>query len=201
MTTVVVPFRGLDSKTRLEPAAGRVRAVLAEAMLADVLAAAVSVGRTVVVTGDAALALPAAVARVSDPGGGQGAAVARALSVLSASDGLPLERVLVVNADLPCVRARDLLALAGAVPADGVALAAALDGTTNALALARASLFAPLYGSGSAARFAALAPSRCVDIPNLADDVDTLDDLARLGRRLGPHTHAAVAALGLEAAA
>ena len=102
---------------------------------------------------------------------------------------------LVVNADLPCVTARDLLALAGAVPDDGLALAAAADGTTNALALASADLFAPLYGPGSAARFAALAPSRTLDAPNLIDDVDTVADLERLRARLGAHTRSVLASL------
>jgi hypothetical protein len=68
----------------------------------------------------------------------------------------------------------------------GLALAAAADRTTIALALASADLFAPLYGPGSA-RFAALAPS--LDAPNLIDDVDRwTDDLKRLRTRLGAHT-------------
>ena len=41
-------------------------------------------------------------------------------------------------------------------------------------------------GRGSAARFAALAPSRMVDSPNLIDDVDTLADLERLAARARP---------------
>src|SRR5262249_6215677 len=81
-----------------------------------------------------------------------------------------------------------LLALAGAVPDGGLALAAAADGTTNALALSSAALFVPVYGPGSAERFAALAPSRRVDAPNLIDDVDTVADLDRLRERLGPRT-------------
>jgi hypothetical protein len=44
--------------------------------------------------------------------------------------------VLVVNADLPAVTPRDLLALLGSIPPDGIAVAAAPDGTTNALGLA-----------------------------------------------------------------
>ena len=64
-----------------------------------------------------------------------------------------------------------------------------------------AGLFAPLYGPGSAARFAALAPSRMVDSPNLMDDVDTVADLERLEARLGPHTRSVLAALRTEAAA
>ena len=109
--------------------------------------------------------------------------------------------VLVVNADLPCATTRDLLALVGAIPDGGLALVAAADGTTNALALAGAELFEPVYGPGSAERFAALAPSLQLDAPNLADDVDMRDDLARLGDRLGEHTRRALAALHLETAA
>src|SRR5205823_9580793 len=105
------------------------------------------------------------------------------------------------NADLPCVTARDLFSLAGAVPDRGLALAPAADGTTNALALASADLFVPLYGPGSAARFAALAPSRVVDSPNLMDDVDTVADLERIGTRVGSHTRRVLAALRAEAAA
>jgi 2-phospho-L-lactate guanylyltransferase (CobY/MobA/RfbA family) len=107
----------------------------------------------------------------------------------------------VVNADLPCATPRDLLALAGAVPDGGIALVAAADGTTNALALADAELFQPLYGPGSAARFAALGVSLRVDVPNLAEDVDMPADLARLAARLGPSTAAALAALRAEVAA
>jgi 2-phospho-L-lactate guanylyltransferase len=107
----------------------------------------------------------------------------------------------VVNADLPCATSRDLLALAGAVPDGGLALAPAADGTTNAIALARDDLFRPVYGPGSARRFAALGPSAVVDAPNLADDVDTLDDLARLGPRLGAHTRGVAARLDLPSAA
>ena len=72
----------------------------------------------------------------------------------------PRRPYLVVNADLPCATPRDLLALAGAVPDGGLALAVAADGTTNALAFTDESLFEPLYGPGSAERFAALGPSR-----------------------------------------
>jgi 2-phospho-L-lactate guanylyltransferase (CobY/MobA/RfbA family) len=103
--------------------------------------------------------------------------------------------VLVVNADLPCVTPRDLLALSAAVPPGGIAVAPATDGTTNALGLSSIGLFAPLYGRGSASRFAALAPSCTVESPNLVDDVDTVADLERLEPRLGPRTRRALASL------
>jgi 2-phospho-L-lactate guanylyltransferase (CobY/MobA/RfbA family) len=164
----VIPYRPGTAKSRL-PA--RVRDRLAQAMLDDVLRASRSVGRPILAEGV----------------GGQGAAVLAALAEL------PDEPVLVVNADLPCVTPRDLLTLLGAIPESGLVLVAAADGTTNALALASPVLFKPVYGPGSADRFATLGPSRTLEIPNLSDDVDTLADLERLGGRLGLRTRAAVA--------
>jgi 2-phospho-L-lactate guanylyltransferase (CobY/MobA/RfbA family) len=167
--TIVIPFRSPDAKQRLPEA---LREELAQAMLADVVEAAEEVGRTVVVTSR-----------------GQGPAVEAALSDVHETP------VLVVNADLPAATPRDLLALLGSIPTDGLAVAAATDGTTNALGLAAPGLFEPLYGPGSAERFLALGPSRLVEIPNLADDVDTLHDLERLDSRLGPKTRAALRSL------
>jgi 2-phospho-L-lactate guanylyltransferase len=197
MPSLVVPYRGAKGKSRLG-LPGRERAVLADAMLQDVVAACVTIGPTYVVgpIDDP----PADVTVVPDPGGGQGPAVRAGLEVAALAAG-GVGPLVVVNADLPCVTARDLLALAGAVPPDGIALTRAVDGTTNALALAVPGLFVPVYGPGSAARFAALAPSREVDAPNLIDDVDTFADLERLRKRLGPHTRSALTSLRLGAAA
>ena len=70
-------------------------------------------------------------------------------------------------------------ALEEAIPARGAAIAAARDGTTNALGLSDTTLFAPLYGPGSAERFRAHA-EQAVDVvrAGLRDDVDTPADLA-----------------------
>jgi 2-phospho-L-lactate guanylyltransferase len=173
---IVVPHSGSRGKTRL----GHAREELSLAMLADVLAVATGVGRTWVVSPD-----PVAGATwIPDPGGGQGAAVEAALRVMGAGPAL------VVNSDLPCVTADDLLALASAT---SPAIAPAEDGTTNALGLPDALLFAPLYGPGSAERFRAhFEHSVSVDRPGLRDDVDTLADLERLGERCGPNTRAAL---------
>jgi len=197
MATIVVPFRGSDPKQRLavdDPA----RRALADAMLADVVAAAVAVGDVLVVA-PVGTEVPPNATLVPDPRRGQGAAVEAGLAAASAA-ALPAP-YLVVIADLPCADPRDLLALAGAVSGEGVALVAAADGTTNALAFADASLFEPVYGPGSAERFAALGPSTVLDAPNLIDDVDTLDDLARLKGRLGKHTRRVLASLDLQSAA
>jgi 2-phospho-L-lactate/phosphoenolpyruvate guanylyltransferase len=173
MPSVVVPFRGESAKQRLAPAPEDVRTAFALAMLKDVVAACEAVGPTILATE-----------------GSQGEAVEAALRDAESAP------ILVVNADLPCAQPRDLLTLLGALPAGGLALVAAADGTTNALALAAPHLFAPLYGPGSAERFLARAarleaPAAVAEIPNLADDVDTLADLDRLDGRLGPRTAAA----------
>ena len=196
MTQIVVPFRGENGKQRLD-APEEERARLSLAMLGDVLAAATATGRTLVVTGDAAgraLAAQLGAEAVDDPGGGQGAAVGAALA--GVGDG----PVLVVNADVPCVVPHDLRTLAGAAELGAIAYVEAEDGTTNALALPRGEHYAPLYGGGSAARFRHHADAlnltaiSCA-IPNLSDDVDTLDDLRRIGLRVGPRTQAALGSL------
>jgi len=190
MSSVVVPFRGESAKQRLAPAPEDVRTALALAMLEDVLAACNAVGPTILVTADP-VARRLSTGAVEDPGGGQGEAVEAALRAAKTAP------FLVINADLPCARPRDLLTLLGALPAGGLALVPAADGTTNALALAATHLFAPLYGPGSAERFLARAArleaeAAVAEIPNLADDVDTLADLERLEGRLGPRTAAAL---------
>jgi 2-phospho-L-lactate guanylyltransferase len=181
--SVVVPFRAASAKRRLEPLDEETRVQVAHRMLGSVLTAATAVGPTILVTErDAecarALAAEHGVEVVDDPGHGQGAAVEAGLAAVTEWPAL------VVNADLPDVQPRDLLALLGTMPVDGIAIAPAPDGTTNALALARSGLFEPLYGPGSAARFRARAEERGIAVselkaPTLAHDVDTVAALAK----------------------
>jgi 2-phospho-L-lactate guanylyltransferase len=175
--TVVVPYRG-DAKRRLR---APVRAALALAMLGDVVQAALEVGRVLVVTDDTG-AVPPGAEHVADPRHGLGAAVAQGLARVRG-------HALVVNADLPCATADSLRVLEAA----GLALVEAPDGTTNALSLPDPTVFAPLYGPGSAARFRAHARFATVAIPELEQDVDGDDDLHRLVPLLGPRTRALLA--------
>ena len=199
MAAIVVPFRGVNGKRRLEPLPDEARHELALAMLGDVLAACIAVGPTVVVTGDedgAALAEELGGTAVADPQDGQAAAVAAGLAFVDEGPAL------VVNADLPCVVPHDLRKLAEAAPRGGLALVAAPDGTTNALALSDPALFAPVYGARSADRFREHAADLGVAavaavIPSLAQDVDTLADLERVQLGAGPRTQTAIARLGI----
>jgi len=173
MAAIVVPFHA--GKTRLAADAAE-RDALAKAMLQDVLDACSAIAEPLVETS----------------GGGQGAAVERALATISE------QPVLVVNADLPCLTADDVRALLDAVPEDGLAVAPAPDGTTNALGLSRPGLFAALYGPGSAEEFRSHAsqlgvPSTVVVRPGFQHDVDTPADLERIVDRVGSHTRAALA--------
>jgi 2-phospho-L-lactate/phosphoenolpyruvate guanylyltransferase len=199
VTTVVIPFAGVEGKTRLH-ASRRLRRELSLAMLGDVLAAAVAVGDVRVVTPDpdgASAAREAGADVLDDPGGGQGAAVLAGLA------GVEPGAILILNADVPCVVPDDLRALLAATPAGGIALVEALDGTTNALSVPAREVFADHYGRDSAARFRAQAERDGLQVvvaavPNIADDVDTLDDLQRLHLRLGPRSQDALAHLPVE---
>lgn len=177
MPAVVIPYRG-DAKQRVS---SRLRAAVAVAMLGDVVEAASAVGHVVVVTDDPTV-VPSGVEIVDDPGGGQGRAVEAGLARVGG-------HALVVNADLPAATDAALRRLARA----GLALVEAADGSTNALSLPDTSLFAPLYGPGSAARFRAHAPFTTVAIPELEADVDADVDLERIATRLGSRTRALLA--------
>jgi 2-phospho-L-lactate guanylyltransferase (CobY/MobA/RfbA family) len=117
-------------------------------------------------------------ALVVDGPGGQGEAVAGTLAVHRGP-------VTILNADLPCVTSAEIEELTAAAPA----LVAARDGTTNALALRDVADFKPLYGPGSAARFAKYLGAISLDLPGMRDDVDTWDDVERVRDRVGKHTN------------
>ena len=93
--------------------------------------------------------------------------------------------VIYLAADLPLVTAAEIAELAADAPARGVVIGRAHDGGTNALGLWPATAIQPCFGApGSAALHAQAAagagyPSRMVDLPGVALDVDTPDDVVR----------------------
>jgi 2-phospho-L-lactate guanylyltransferase len=90
--------------------------------------------------------------------------------------------VAVISADLPLIRADDVEELLAATPERGIAIARALDGGTNGVAMRPPGVVRTHFGEpGSAAVHASLGvPHVVVDLPGLAFDVDTPDDLARM---------------------
>ena len=88
----------------------------------------------------------------------------------------------VISADLPLLRAEEVEELIEATPARGIAIARALDGGTNAVSMRPPGLVRTHFGEpGSAAVHAGLGVDHIlVDLPGLAFDVDTPEDLARM---------------------
>ncbi len=87
-----------------------------------------------------------------------------------------------VSADLPLLRAEEVEELLEATPARGIVIARALDGGTNAISMRPPGLVRTHFGDlGSAAVHAALGVDHILlDLPGLAFDVDTPEDLARM---------------------
>jgi 2-phospho-L-lactate guanylyltransferase len=173
---VLVPLKRIDPKSRLAealPLEERVR--LMRGLLAGVVTAAREAGveRVTVVTG-----LPLKGYEVWDDRGlAWNDALAAAMDEVVTT---PL--VAVISADLPLIQADDVEELLAATPERGIAIARALDGGTNAVAMRPPGLVRTHFGEpGSCAVHAALGvASVVVDLPGLAFDVDTPADLARM---------------------
>ena len=90
--------------------------------------------------------------------------------------------VAIVSADLPLLRAEEVEELLETTPARGIAIARALDGGTNAVSMRPPGLVYTHFGEpGSAAVHGGLGVDHVVlDLPGLAFDVDTPEDLARM---------------------
>jgi 2-phospho-L-lactate guanylyltransferase len=86
-----------------------------------------------------------------------------------------------ISADLPWLRPAEVVELLASTPEEGIAIARAHDGGTNAIAMRPPGLVATHFGeTGSASVHASLGvESAIVDLPGLAFDVDTPEDLAR----------------------
>ncbi len=169
------------------------RRKLAEAMLADVLAA---VGRarrlagTIVVTGEdraREMAVAAGATVVDDPDEGHsGAAVRGADRAVE----LGADRVVLLPGDCPLLDPRELDRLLTGMPSPWLAVVPDRHGTgTNSLAIAPPDSITPAFGEGSCERHLELArragiPHTRERVESLALDLDTPADVIALTARL-----------------
>lgn len=200
-TWAAVPYRGESGKQRLSGLLSdheRVRVVVA--LLADVLGALTAVPpiERILVVAPNGVRLPSQLdvsvtllPERSAVGSGQPAGLNTALvSAQQTASAEGADRLLVIPADLPLLTPEDVGALLSALPTSearhGVVIAP--DGTesgTNALLLSPPTALGPMFGMQSFSRHVAQAASRglpCVIVrrPNLALDLDTPADVARL---------------------
>jgi 2-phospho-L-lactate guanylyltransferase len=210
MIAALVPVKDLpSSKSRLRPALGDDARPLTLAMLGDVLEALMGVAqlaRVAVVTPDrdvAEAARGAGAEALLRPDPGLNAAVDGAAAELAANtaDGL-----LVVQGDVPGVRAQQVAELLAAAFERGVVLAPSSDGGTSALVRVPADVIAAGFGPASAKVHRELAsragvPFRELALPSLAIDVDDRDDLEALLRSdaAAPRTRALLRELDWDA--
>jgi len=178
---VLVPVKRLDhAKSRLsavlDPAA---RASLMQELLAHVLAVVeeADVGPVTVVSREAVTSN--GVPWFDDGGAPWNDALAAAARTVVREDTM-----VVLAADLPHLSPDDVRALVAATPGRGIAVARARDGGTNGVAMRPPEALATHFGeAGSAevhrqAAHAAGLEAVVLDLPGLAFDVDTPEDLA-----------------------
>ncbi len=197
MRIALIPVKELSqAKARLAPVLdGERRRELALALYRDVLAAALAcpaLDGVAVVSRDRdalALAVEAGAEGLPEPGGLNEALTSASQTMAERG----VDRLVVLAADLPLAAPDDIATIAQA-DAD-VALVPSEDGGTNALALAPG-VIAFRFGPDSARRHLAAAGaaglrSLRLELPTLALDIDTPDDLARLretDRAIGRNT-------------
>lgn len=197
-TVAILPVKRFASaKRRLDGAlASGARRALAEAMFSDVLTAlrrVAAIDEVLVVTADPGaqrIAEGYGARAIEDPAeSGQDQAVARGAGV---ARELGAAQVLCLAGDCPLMDPLELETLLGKprTAARFAVLVADRHGTgTNALLLSPPDALEPRYGPGSFARHLELAraaevPVEVAELPSVALDVDTPDDLAALHERL-----------------
>jgi 2-phospho-L-lactate/phosphoenolpyruvate guanylyltransferase len=172
---VLVPLKATDPKSRLagELSPGERRALM-RSLLERVVTVVREAGieRVTVVTGEALEGYDV----WADPGLPWNEALAAA-----AREVVTAPLVAFVSADLPRLQADDVRALLEATPERGIAIGRAHDGGTNAIAMRPPGLVVTHFGEPqSASVHAGLGvPYAMVDVPGLACDIDTPEDLAK----------------------
>jgi 2-phospho-L-lactate guanylyltransferase len=179
--TIVIPVKGTASaKSRLGGSAE-----LALAIALDTVAVAVLVAPVIVVTPVGAAFEELGAAVVADPGSGLLAAISAGLA--AAGDG----PVGVLLGDVPAMRSAELADALAAAARHPLAFVPDADGSGTVLITAlRASDHAPAFGPDSRSLHLAAGYFE-LDVPadsGLRRDVDTPEQLAALGLRLGPRT-------------
>ncbi len=190
-TLAILPVKTLSrAKQRLQPGLDPpIRRQLAEAMLCDVLdaLARTQLDEIIVVSGDETvrqIGLDAGARVLEDQEQGHNAAAACGIQ---AALELGADRVLLVPGDCPALDPAELdTLLARTIAPPSALIVPDRHGTgTNALVLTPPGALHPSFGPGSAQRHAADAAAagvhyEVVDVPSLALDIDTPEDLAAL---------------------
>lgn len=194
--TAIVPVKRFgEAKRRLATGIDdERRQALVAAMLEDTLeaiAAARSVERTIVVTGDprAQEIVAASAAEVLPDPADEGHVVA-ALAGIARAEVDGAECAVLLPGDCPLLDPKELDRLLTGVPSSYVAIVPDRHGSgTNALVLAPPGAIEPAFGEGSRERHVAAAreaglPYAVEELPSLALDLDTPADLVALTRAL-----------------
>ncbi len=180
---VLVPLKRLDdAKSRLAGVLpiGERSALMLE-LLSGVLAAVKEAGVGPITVVSAEELSPNGVGVFDDRGLAWNEALAAAMREVVTE---PIAAV--VSADLPTLTPEDVRALVAATPERGMAIARALDGGTNAVSMRPAGAVTTHFGEPQSAAVHAFATAeaglaaRILDIPGLAFDIDTPDDLEAL---------------------
>ena len=211
-TLAVVPIKTLDAaKQRLAGAlASGARQSLAQAMFSDVMASlrrSRAIDDIAVITSDVTAEALAHGDRVTvlrdERQAGQSAAAMIGIRFALVAG---YDRVVLVPGDTPLLDAREIDELLEVCATDQLAAAIVPDrhGTgTNALVLTPPDAMEPSFGPGSCERHLQLADDagaarRVIEVPSLAHDVDTPEDLQAMAatlagaRSLGPRTRGAL---------
>jgi 2-phospho-L-lactate guanylyltransferase len=201
--TAIVPVKRFpEAKQRLAPMIDESRRVeLVAAMLEDVLeaiAAARTIERTIVVTGDP-LAREIASAGSADvvPDPANTGHIEAALAGIARAEADGARCVALLPGDCPLLAPRELDRLLTGVPEPYAAIVPDRHGEgTNALVLSPPTAIRPAFGEGSRARHVDSAreagiPYAVEELPSLALDLDTPADLVALTRELEGGTRAA----------
>ncbi|HEX4438042.1 MAG TPA: 2-phospho-L-lactate guanylyltransferase [Solirubrobacteraceae bacterium] len=199
-TAAILPVKSFTrAKQRLgQTLADPLRPMLAEAMVADVLAAlssASAIARTIVVTREPSVMEAVAGDGETDVISDEGETGQSAAAVLGIGHALRegFDRVLCVPGDCPALDPAELDELLGTASPDspGVVVLPDRHGTgTNGLLLSPPDAIEPSFGPGSCERHLSLARTAMVEgqvhrLQSLLLDIDTGADLAVLRARLG----------------